>query len=82
MHKLERLAIYPPLQGVATLATPNRPNERKVYGLGYRQIMDIASLNAKGFLLHIDEIHTITKVLEIHILTINEAKLEGPIADD
>ena len=41
--------------------------------------MAIASLNVNSLLLHIDEIRTLVKNLGIHILAINETKLDGTI---
>ena len=42
----------------------------------------VASLNVNSLLLHIDEIRATVKELGIHILAINETKLDGHIADE
>ena len=42
----------------------------------------VASLNVNSLLLHIDEIHSSMEELGIHILAINETKLDGHIADE
>ena len=42
----------------------------------------IASVNVNSLLLHIDEIRTLVKDLGIHILAINETKLDENINDD
>ncbi len=42
----------------------------------------VATLNVNSLLRHIDEIRLIIKELGIHILAINETKLDGSIADD
>ena len=43
--------------------------------------MAIASLNVNSLLLNIDEVRTLVKDLGIHILAINETKLDGTIDD-
>ena len=43
--------------------------------------MKIASLNVNSLLLHIDEIRTLVKDLGVHILAINETKLDDNIDD-
>ena len=48
---------------------------------GILNIASIASLNVNSLLLHIDEIRTLVKDLGIHILAINETKLDGTIDD-
>ena len=43
--------------------------------------MTIASLNVNSLLFHIEEIRTLVRDLGIHILAINETKLDGNIDD-
>eukprot|EP00794_Sanderia_malayensis_P005200 gene5201-5855_t len=50
--------------------------------LGHRKGVVVATLNVNSLLHHIDEIRLIIKDLGIHILAINETKLDGSIADD
>ena len=48
---------------------------------GHRKGMAIASLNVNSLLLHIDEIRMLVKDLGVHILAINETKLDDNIDD-
>ena len=50
--------------------------------LGHRKGVVVATLNVNSLLLHIDEIRLIVKELGIHILAINETKLDVNIADE
>ena len=49
--------------------------------LGHRKGMVIASLNVNSLLLHVDEIRMLVKELGIHILALNETKLDKSIDD-
>ena len=65
-----------------TAGSSIRSSESQESGLGHRKGMVIASLNVNSLLLHIDEIRTLVKDLGIHILVINETKLDENIHDD
>ena len=59
----------------------HRAYDNNVSSFGHRKGMVIASLNVNSLLLHIDEIRTVVKDLGIHILAMNETKLDGTIDD-
>ena len=50
--------------------------------LGCRKGLAIASLNVNSLLLHIDEIKNLIKEKSLHVLALNETKLDGKIASD
>ena len=54
---------------------------KKAATLGHRKGITIASLNVNSLLLHIDEIRMLVNELGIHILAINETKLDNSIDD-
>ena len=62
-------------------AQSHTPSANSISALGHRKGMAIASLNVNSLLLHIDEIRTLIKDLGIHILAINETKLDRNIDD-
>ena len=49
--------------------------------LGHRKGMTIASINVNSLLLHIDEVRMLVNELGIHILALNETKLDKSIDD-
>ena len=51
-------------------------------GLGNGKGIVVASLNVNSQMLHIDEIHLLIKELGIHILAINETKIDKNVHDD
>ena len=71
-----------PVQQAPPSAISHDSSESQGLGLGHRKGMVIASVNVNSLLLHIDEIRTLVKDLGIHILAINEAKLDENIHDD
>ena len=50
--------------------------------LGFKKGMAIASINVNSLLRHIDEIRLLVKDLGIHILAVNETKIDDNIDDD
>ena len=50
--------------------------------LGNRKGIVVASLNVNSLMLHIDEIRLLIKELGIHILAINETKIDKNVHDD
>ena len=68
--------------GFQSHTLPDRSSERGNTFLGHRKGVVVASLNVNSLLLHIDEIRATVKELGIHILAINETKLDGHIADE
>ena len=71
-----------PVQQAPPSAISHNSSESQELGLGHRKGMVIASVNVNSLLLHIDEIRTLVKDLGIHILAINETKLDENIHDD
>ena len=51
-------------------------------GLGSSKGIVVASLNVNSLMLHIDEIRLLIKELGIHILAINETKIDKDVHDD
>ena len=62
-------------------ASQTGPPTKRVTALGHRKGMTIASLNVNSLLLHIDEIRMLVNELGIHILALNETKLDKSIDD-
>ena len=54
---------------------------KRVTTLGHRKGMTIASINVNSLLLHIDEVRMLVNELGIHILALNETKLDKSIDD-
>ena len=54
---------------------------KRVTTLGHRNGMTIASLHVNSLLLHIDEVRMLVNELGIHILALNETKLDESIDD-
>ena len=52
-----------------------RETEGKQQPLGFRKGLSIASLNVNSLQLHFDEIQCMTNELGIHVLALNETKL-------
>ena len=50
--------------------------------LGFKKGMTIASINVNSLLRHIDEIRLLVKDLGIHILAVNETKIDDRIDDN
>ena len=50
--------------------------------LGHRKGMVIASLNVNSLLLHLDEVKLLLHEKGIHILAVNETKVDSKITDD
>ena len=66
---------------VPSTASQTQPTVNSLTTLGHRKGMAIASLNVNSLLLHIDEIRMLVKELGIHILALNETKLDKSIGD-
>ena len=66
----------------AAVALPDHAPCKSGTALGNRKGIAIASLNVNSLLLHIDEIRSLSKNLGIHVLAINETKLDKNIHDD
>ena len=49
--------------------------------LGHRKRIAIASLNVNSLLFHIDEVRTLIRHIGLHILAINETKLDDSVDD-
>ena len=69
-----------PSQEGPTAAPAGGPSS--VTGLGHRKGIVIASLNVNSLMLHIDEIRLLINDLGIHILAINETKIDENVHDD
>ena len=61
---------------------PSIPRDAGVRQLGCRKGLAVASLNVNSLLLHIDEIKKLMKEKSIHVLALNETKLDDNIASD
>ena len=57
------------------------PPTKRVITLGCKKGMTIASLNVNSLPLHIDEIRMLVNELGIHIIALNETKLDKSIGD-
>ena len=71
-----------PVQQDPPSAISHNSSESQGLGLGHKKDTVIASFNVNSPLLHIDEIRTLVMDVGIHILAINETKLDENIHDD
>ena len=65
-----------PVQHAPPSPISHNSSESQGLRLGHKKGMVIASFIVNSLLLHIDEIRTLLKDLGIHILAINETKLD------